>query len=295
MEKIIAILVTYNPDIEKLNAAIASITHQVDQIVIIDNHSKSLSGVRINDQKKIIEKLNSNMGIAFAQNIGISRAIKHNADYVFFMDQDSVFDGYTVKALLQNHKRLSEKDNIKVGVVGVAYKDTNNKFVNHIWRDDGHKIEKILFTPQDSIVEVDFSISSGSLFATNVFDTVGLMDAGLFIDLVDIEWGLRAQNYGYKHFQVNQCIMQHTIGEKKINLFGRRISVHNPIRNYYLIRNSIILFRRKNLNRRWRMHFFKRTFLFFPIYSLFVEERKKRIHYMLKGFWDGFHNRTGHF
>ena len=295
MEKIIAILVTYNPDIEKLNAAIASITHQVDQIVIIDNHSKSLSGVRINDQKKIIEKLDSNMGIAFAQNIGINCAIKHNADYVFFMDQDSVFDGYTVKALLQNHKRLSEKDNIKVGVVGVAYKDTNNKFVNNIWRDDGHKIEKILFTPQDSIVEVDFSISSGSLFATNVFDTVGLMDAGLFIDLVDIEWGLRAQNYGYKHFQVNQCIMQHTIGEKKINLFGRSISVHNPIRNYYLIRNSIILFKRKNLNRRWRMHFFKRTFLFFPIYSLFVEERKKRIHYMLKGFWDGFHNRTGHF
>ena len=52
MEKIIAILVTYNPDIKKLNAAITSITHQVDQIIIIDNHSKSLSGVRINDQKK---------------------------------------------------------------------------------------------------------------------------------------------------------------------------------------------------------------------------------------------------
>lgn len=293
MPKIIAILVTYNPIEEKLKAAINSIMNQVDYITIIDNGSKFLNIDLCNNKKITLKKLNNNEGIGYAQNIGINIAIKKKCNYVFLMDQDSIFAHDTILTLLNYHTYL-ETNNTLVGAVGVAYQDTNNKLVNHVWRDNGKKIIKKSFDPVEPIVEVDFTIASGSLISINTLKQVGIMDAGLFIDLVDIEWGLRARSKGYKNFQINQCIMQHTIGDRKVKILGKNISVHAPIRNYYLIRNSIILYKRKRLNRRWRFFLLFRSFAFFFIFSIFIDKRGKRIYLMLNGFKDGFLNHSNH-
>lgn len=292
MTKTFAVLVTYNPDLEKLQAAINSILHQVDRLVVVDNGSGNIDMFDLAAENSVLEKLPNNMGIAYAQNVGIKFSIKHHANYVFLMDQDSIFAPDTVKTLLHHHQQLVT-DGVSVGAIACAYRDTNSHQLNFIWRDTGSKVERLATDTSQRIEPVDFAISSGSLFHVPVFSAVGLMDSSLFIDLVDIEWGLRARSRGYSNFQVNECAMAHTIGDEKIKILGRSISVHTPIRDYYLIRNSVLLAKRKNLNPWWRKHLLIRSFLFFVIFSVFLNERKKRLYLMICGFRDGACNHAG--
>ena len=89
MNKVFAIIVTYNHDKNKLRNLVGSILCQKINVIIVDN-SDSNSKILIDDCNII--HLNKNMGIAYAQNKGIDLARKLNSDSVVFFDQDSIID-----------------------------------------------------------------------------------------------------------------------------------------------------------------------------------------------------------
>ena len=68
------------------------------------------------------------------------------------------------------------------------------------------------------MTESDHLISSGSLIRLDVFDKVGLMLEELFIDFVDIEWGMRAKKNGYICYIANNVLMKHSIGDKSVKI-----------------------------------------------------------------------------
>ena len=108
-------------------------------------------------------------------------------------------------------------------------------------------------------MEADCVIASGSLIPVSTLEAVGDMEADLFIDLVDIEWGLRAKSQGYRNFISFSQVMAHTLGNGRISIFGKTISLHSPIRNYYSIRNSILLSQRRYIDIAWRFYFIRRV------------------------------------
>lgn len=70
--KIFAIIVTYNPDNSVLDEFVRKITHQVSKVIIVDNSEPS----QVNSYKDVdIVRLNDNVGIAEAQNIGLQKAV----------------------------------------------------------------------------------------------------------------------------------------------------------------------------------------------------------------------------
>ncbi|MGL9750644.1 MAG: hypothetical protein ACR5LC_03620 [Symbiopectobacterium sp.] len=95
----------------------------------------------------------------------------------------------------------------------------------------------------NDITEATFIIASGCLIRMEILDRVGIMKEELFIDYIDIKWFLRAKSLGYEIFISPYAKMAHSIGDRRTSIMGRSVSVHNPIRRYYLTRNSFYLMR----------------------------------------------------
>lgn len=81
------------------------------------------------------------------------------------------------------------------------------------------------------------------LVPVEVLKKVGLMRDELFIDYIDIEWCLRTASNGYSLYAIPDAKMSHTIGDERKLFLGREVSIHSPLRRYYLARNSIYMMR----------------------------------------------------
>lgn len=240
-ENIIAILVTYNPDIGVLSYCISSICTQVTQVVIIDNASSNVSEISelvTNYDNVYIDLLSENIGLASAQNKAIIISKQFKASRVILFDQDSVIEDGFISQLVVAEKELI-KENRLVAAIGPSFFDpvSRKTYPATIYR--GPLIERVTF--DDKPIEATFIIASGCLIRTEVLDDIGLMLDELFIDYIDVEWSLRARSKGYAIFIAPQAKMAHSIGDRRIYIFGRAISLHSPIRRYYLLRNSFFM------------------------------------------------------
>jgi rhamnosyltransferase len=107
-----------------------------------------------------------------------------------------------------------------------------------------------------TVVECDTLVASGCLIPMPSLDALGPMDEALFIDQIDVEWGLRAQAHGYRLFGVCGAWLGHAIGTHYVRPWfapGRRVPVHAPLRDYYLMRNSVTVFFVRAAPWRWRL------------------------------------------
>jgi rhamnosyltransferase len=292
---ICAVVVTYNPDSFFFKEVIARLCKQTDKVIVVDNHSNNFAEVEAAAHALSAEciAMPENTGIAHAQNVGIAHGIEQNARYILFMDQDTTLPDGAVDDLHDTCRDLETKG-IKVGSIGHAYRDTHDGKLNLPAKAQGHRLIRQTINPaSDTLIETDFVIASGSLIPVSTLRDVGFMDEALFIDLVDVEWGLRALSYGYKNFQSLRKIMTHTLGSGRLNFLGRSISLHTPIRDYYVMRNSLLMLRRKYIEPGWKLYFFKRVFPFFIVFGFFADQKKTRLGFMTRGIIDGILNRGG--
>jgi rhamnosyltransferase len=122
---------------------------------------------------------------------------------------------------------------------------------------------------------------------------IGLMQPSLFIDYVDVEWGLRARKNGYQSFGICDAYMQHHLGETPLKLFGRRIPLHSPLRHYYHFRNAVWLYRQSWVPVAWKVADGYRLIFKYVVYSLFTDQRREHWMMMTRGVWHGLIGRMG--
>jgi rhamnosyltransferase len=237
---IVAVIVTYHPDIEALRRQLKLIARQVQAIMLVDN--ASLTAEQLNGLTEIaqVQKCESNVGIAKAQNIGIQKAIAAGADEIIFFDQDSVVPDGMIASLRQEFDRLSTSR--RVGAVGPIYRDSKLGFYYPVIRINRlGLVRKIIPSDTSEPIQVSCCISSGTLVPVSVLQDVGLLQQALFIDYVDTEWCLRAVAKGYEIFVVPAALMEHKIGDETLSFGHWRVPVHSPFRRYYRLRNVFIL------------------------------------------------------
>ena len=138
-----------------------------------------------------------------------------------------------------------------------------------------------------------YSITSGSIIQISKFKEIGFFDEKLFIDLVDTEWCIRAQSYGYKIVQNNKLIIKHSLGERSIKLFDLTIQIHTPLRLYYYFRNSIYLYTLPHISVNWIFIDFYKNILRLIFYMLFVKKRFTYFRYIIKGYYHGIIRKMG--
>ncbi len=146
---------------------------------------------------------------------------------------------------------------------------------------------------KQQIYPVAYTITSGSLVNLAAMEKIGLHDDKLFIDFVDIEWGLRANHLGYQILQWPQVVLEHQLGEAPIELFGHKIVNHSPVRHFYYFRNAMLLMKRGYVPKVWKRTELKKLLPRFVCYALFAKPRFSHARAMLSGLWAGWRGQTG--
>lgn len=266
MEELVLICVLYNPTQECINKWL-SFSYSMPNSIFIDN----------SDQKNCYYSLpnyiplQSNLGIAKAQNIGIEKAKELGYKYVCFFDQDSNIPSDLVISLF-NEYSLLKISGIKIGGLGPAQREIKTG-----------KLYKGFKTEYDNPKEVGSLISSGTLTEVSVIDDVGFFRDELFIDLVDHEWCWRAKSKGYKLFISSKCVLQHQVGRKTINLLGYQILISSPFRYFYQYRNTLWLIKCNYAPNIWKYKVLIRRFIEFFIIPFYTGNFSLTIKNIFKG------------
>lgn len=275
MERIVAGIVTYNPNMNRFCQCLESIVGQVEEIIIIDNGSDNNSSICELVQKYLNVKLkcnNENIGIAAALNQIFYYAHEKGYELVLTLDDDSVCEKDMLSQILPY---LMPEDGI---ICPMAVDDK---------MDNTAYYEK---EEENSVVLVEDCITAGSITRVSAWERVGKFDEKMFIDFVDIEFCKRLRISGYTIRQVRNSKIHQEYGnlEGSFSLFGRKLYCfqYSPKRVYYSVRNQIYYMRKhkENLNIPYHVLYLigyigKRV--------VFEKNRRKSLKAIGKGIYDG--------
>ena len=297
---VMAVVVTYRPDLDLLAQVLDSVCPQVDHVLVFDNASPDPGLGQLLAQPRW-----SNLGVIYsASNLGVASAINQAAaharangyEHLLVLDQDSLLAADMVAHLRQALSSPDAGAARPIAAVGPVFVDRRTGEVAPFVRI-GPLLNRKLAVAPGGQVECDFLISSGSLLPLSVLDSVGGMDESLFIDNVDLEWSFRARHQGYRLLGVGNARMVHAIGDRvyPVTLFGRRLSfsLHGPVRLYYMTRNRLLLYVRPQTPWAWISQDIPRVVLKLAGMSLFVAPRWQNLRAMLHGMADALRGRGG--
>jgi rhamnosyltransferase len=217
-----ALVVIYNPQKENIDN-IVNYAKQCDATIVFDNSSVSnWEKVRTLSQKhgvKIEYRHNrKNLGLPVCFNRGIEWAIRSDCDWLITMDQDSIVPEGMVISLL-----ALPKIGPNTMIVSPSHGDR--------------------MSGSPDIIEDEIVYTSGNLLNVRLLGKHPSIrfDDRLFIDRVDDEFCMRVLDSGFHIIKSTKIKMSHVLGENGKYMFGKYISNHNPLRRYYITRNSLVV------------------------------------------------------
>lgn len=282
---ILAVIVTYYPDVSAVERLISQLEKQVDWIVLIDNATPGFN-IHLPEKSAIKTEVIANpenLGLAAAYNQGIKLARARDATHIILFDQDSFPADNMVRDLAHYMSQYNVK-HLQVAAAGPKYSDVKGQSISPFVRLSGLRLERI-DCDEENIVDVDHLISSGCLIDLRAIDQIGEFTDSLFIDYVDTEWCWRARRNQLRLLGVGAAKMHHNLGEAHFMAFGKPRVLHPPFRLYYQIRNQWWMILQPWVGWRWRAADIIRSAKIFLAIAIFAPERRKRISYMCKGFF----------
>lgn len=297
---VLAVIVTYTPELKQLHQLLACLAEQVLHTLVVDNTEGGCPGINdfVSETVSVVV-LGQNTGIGNGQNIGIDWAVEKGMGHVLLLDQDSLPSPDMVTMLYQAEQSLV-KGGKSVAAVGPQAVFGSERRVEKFVHLSGSAQEKDLCKTQDGeICKVAYLHSSGTLVSVDSFLRVGKLDAGMFIDMLDMEWCFRAAACGMDCYGVPIAEIKHQVGIKKVVGLGgvkRILSIHPPLRTYYQVRNWFLMLKNRHVPKVWLLKYgAKNIFLRFLILLLFIPERKARSLFFLHGLVHGMAGKSGRY
>lgn len=300
MKDTLGLVITFNPSPQFYSNLIVLLS-QFDSLLLIDNGSSP--EIRRLLERETVGKKSSlhvifndeNLGIATALNQGFRWALAQGYGYVIPFDQDSRPALGMVSELLRVYNAHPNCEKIAIvapqiqdGITGekIAYLRTGETF--HMER---------VFCDEGVIDDVALVITSGSFNNLSVYGQVGDFRDDFFVDYVDTEYCLRAQEHGYKVIVACNAILHHRLGNQQTKLVGllaMRPTFHSPFRWYYINRNRITMYKLYALRfPQWVLHDFSTACYAFLKMLLFEDQKLRKILALGLGIFDGFLFRMG--
>lgn len=274
---IAAVIILFNPEINRLQENVNAVLSQVDFVVMVDNASENINDVKkiYNNKGEIYFIYNKeNVGIARALNQGIEFCKKKGAVWALTLDQDSVIP---VNMISEYSKYIL---------------NSNNALISCIIHDRNETEAK---KTADSVEEINQCITSGALTRITAWDKCGKFDEKLFIDNVDFEFCYRLIWQGFHIIRVNSVELLHECGKiKEKKIFKAKIIVynHSAQRKYYIARNWIYTYLKHkpmiNLS-----YIIAKEVEEFGKVLLFEKNKKKKMKAFFEGVMDGWSGKMG--
>lgn len=294
-----AVIVSYFPDIVALTYAVDAISDQVSHIVIVDNGSSldlSISLTKLAQTKQItLIKFQENMGIAAAQNAGIESIQKLGVEFVILFDQDSCPAPGMVDELLKAHDEHASLG-VPIAALGPLTIDEKTRVPGKFVAISRGRVVSQNCPSGNARVFSDFLIASGCMMPLTAIRDIGEMNHSYFIDHVDTEWCVRARMKGWSLIGVCDAKLFHNLGDRAVRIWigrWREVSVHSPLRNYYMVRNTLIMIRETAMPLSWRFAFLLRLLLFVMFLIVWLPSRTERVKMVTTGIWHGLSSRSG--
>lgn len=240
---VVAGIVTFNPDLDRLEQNLSAVAGQVEQVVVFDNGSENIADIEsMSAEWGNVQVLRGeiNHGVAYALNRLLDVAVRHGQPYLLTLDQDSIASPGMVGVL-----RASMGP--RVAMVTPLIVDRN--------KSRTAARSKIVSSLQAySRPARRGAITSGALLAVDAADQVGRFDERLFIDYVDYDLNARLMINGYRVIRASDVELLHEVGRAQPTwLYTPRRDVdgtwrlerfyafgHNAQRCYYKARNRVI-------------------------------------------------------
>lgn len=227
--KVLAGIVTYNPNIKRLEENIKAVSKQVATVIIFDNGSKNAREIKkIGSKYQQVKMIFSsrNNGIAFALNEIAKLAIQLSYTWLLTLDGDSVI----YPGLIKEYEKNMHLPN--VGQLTCKRKDRN--------------IHSLIKTSNQLPRKVKYAITSASLINLKALKSCGGFDEKLFIDWVDNEICCALRKHGYETYEIDYIGLLQEMGHASlVHFFNKSFYRPNysPIRYYYNARNSLYVSR----------------------------------------------------
>ncbi|MDZ8183315.1 MAG: glycosyltransferase family 2 protein [Nostoc sp. ChiSLP02] len=279
--------------------AIKSQSIAIDKIFIVDNSEQELLE-RDNNASVLIHHYPENVGIGQGLVLALEWAIKEGYDFLWTFDQDSLPTENCLEILLNYFNKLSLEDNNKIGIIAPTPIDQKTETIvpGAVFVKD-HFIGW-MHNPNVDFYDCDSPITSGSLISIAAAKTVSFPRPELFIDGIDLDYGLRLKQQGFRNLIVPKAVMYHNFGNPvQVQFLHRKIIFHkySGLRHYYINRNHTYL------ETRYAQGLYRLTscarrikYLLRSIVTIFLyepEEKSLKIWACFLGIFHGFQGKLG--
>lgn len=251
-----AVVVNWNGGDDNLTcvASLRSEGFVESQVILVDNASSDGSIERLVTEYPDLQVLRneSNEGYGHGVNKGVARALELGASRVLLVNNDLSFEPGAVKVL---EERLDEAPT--VGIVGprivyrkrpgtiwsagavMTYRQNLSTLLGH-GKPDGPKYQ--------STLAVDYVAGAALLARREVFEQAGFLDGDYFAYHEDLEFCLRAGEFGYGVECVGAALAHHDAHASTGGGYNRR-------RKYMMAVNSVRFLRQHGTVYRWLSFF----------------------------------------
>lgn len=267
--KILAVIVTYNPETHHLKDWLTTTSKQVDSILVYDNNSQNFKNFEniLFPQNVIIHSSPINKGLPAHYNAAIQYGLENGFDYLLILDQDSSFNDDFLTKYRQN------------------ISDASVCLVPHLVHDNNNYNEAYPERTKGETEPVLRSINSGTLLNLKALPAQLRFDEDLFIDCVDFDFFEKIRKFGFKVLRVNSANLHISLGN--ISRTGPFFLYnYSPFRLEKQTRDRVI-FLRKHPTSAFSLWLFLFTIFCDTKAVLFEKERLKKIKAIAKGFKEG--------
>lgn len=294
--KIGTVSVTHNPDLAILKLQLAALPVEAFKI-IVDNASPPDIGEALREflakqPGTLLITNTNNIGLAAALNQGVHalQALVPDAMLVLLLDQDSEPEPGGVQALIDAHVSLQAQGH-QVGAVGPQLRDASTGLKHGFHQMTRWRWRRVFPSTDDTVpISVTNLNGCGTLMLIQLFQQLGGLDEGLFIDHVDTEWSFRLLAGGHSLWGIPNAVFTHRMGQRGIRFwwFGWRVwPARSSLRHRYLFRNTLWLLQRSYVPCVWKGWAVVKLLLTVIAHALLDKERRGQLAAMWEGVREG--------
>ena len=241
-EECIAVVVTHNRPklLLKVIESLSLQTYPLKKIIVIDNDSEISAHKIIKDTKNIdIVRFKNNLGGSAGFKEGIKKALVHDPDWVWLMDDDACPFQNALEKIMSIKSQVTLKS--KVGAFCSSVIEGDHQAYYHQKNFDwkfGTTFPLSTNIQNKEFVKVDIASFVGLLLNKKAIIDIGLPISKFFITHDDMEYSLRLRSFNYFLYLIPSSKIKHSLKKQPhvASNFGER--------HYFEIRNHILVIKK---------------------------------------------------
>ncbi len=180
---------------------ITNYINSCDMCILMDDSDTSSEQIAMNYfDEKYRDKLmyiwnGTNIGLCASVNRGMEIAEKNGADWILLMNPDSIMRDSDIEEF---RNFIQEHSGLRIAAIAPQY--------------DYDRHPRKRYT---GYRKIRWTNMSGMCINVAALKIIGQFEERLFIDGLDMEWGIRAYRQGYEMIEIGSAIMEHHPAETK--------------------------------------------------------------------------------